>query len=376
MEFSFFRKNAEKVRKEMQKRGIDVCILTNQQKYSYIAGTFHNDFNLGNCLFVWKDKEPTFLVALAERRRLMYEGYITDVRNWIPDYADLQPKSFNDCVGEVLREFECGSKVIAIESPSIPWVFYDFLTKQFPRAEFVDCEEMLNELMMVKDEEELELTRRCCAIADAGTRQIIENAHVGITEAELMGHAEKEMRRLGASYYYTPNQCLFGMRLGGGDHMPTDRILVNNSMIYYDLHPVWNEYRTDSFRTMAFGEPDKDYMKMMEVIRRIIPELNAKMILGASTVDIERWYLDEMKKAGYPDRGSVPLGHGIGTGHLPPFFFRSKNDILKENVLISVCGHINNPELMISFALEYIICIKPGRPEIMTHWPLDLIIIK
>jgi Xaa-Pro aminopeptidase len=376
MEFSFFRKNLAKVQKEMQKRGIDVCIINHQQKYSYIAGTFHNDFNLGNCLFVWKEGEPTFLVALAERGRLMYEGYIKDVRCWLPNYAGLKPKSFNECVGEILREHDCANKVIAAELPSIQYVFYDFLIKEFPKAEFIDGEEMLDDIMMIKDEEELELTRRCCAIADAGTRQMIENAHVGITEAELMGHAEKEMRRLGASYYYSPNQCLFGQRLGCADHMPTDRILVNGNYIYYDLHPVWNEYRTDSYRTMLFGEPNKPMNKMMDVIRRIIPELNAKMIPGTSTLETEIWYLEELQKAGYPDRGSVPLGHGIGTGHLPPFFYRDKDDILKENTLISLCAHIGDMANNLVFALEYIVCVKPKKPEIMTRWPLDLIVIK
>jgi Xaa-Pro dipeptidase len=158
--------------------------------------------------------------------------------------------------------------------------------------------------------------------------------------------------------------------------MPSDRILVNDSFIYYDLHPVWNEYRTDSFRTVAFGEPDKPYMKMMDAIRKIIPELNAKMIPGESTLDIEKWYLAELEKAGYPDNGSVPLGHGIGTGHLPPFFYRDKDDILKENTLISLCPHIGDLENMCVFGMEFILCVKPKRPEILTRWPIDLIILK
>ena len=51
MNYSFFRRNAEKVRAELRKRGIDVMILTHQQKYSYVSGNFHNDFNLGDCIF-------------------------------------------------------------------------------------------------------------------------------------------------------------------------------------------------------------------------------------------------------------------------------------------------------------------------------------
>jgi Xaa-Pro aminopeptidase len=77
---------------------------------------------------------------------------------------------------------------------------YDHLAKNLPDATIVDGEKMINDVMMKKDEEELALIRRACGIADAGTRKILENVRVGVTEAELIGHAELEMRRLGASY--------------------------------------------------------------------------------------------------------------------------------------------------------------------------------
>ena len=375
MNYSFFRRNAEKVRAELRKRGIDVMILTHQQKYSYVSGNFHNDFNLGNCIFVWADQEPTLLVAIAEWRRLKYEGYIKDIRFWKSPYSGMEPVSFLEVANQILHEHDCEQATIAVELPSIPYRLYHDLETEFPRATIVDGEKMINDIMMIKDEEELEITRRVCAMGDAAQQKIIEYARVGITEAELMGHCEQEMRRLGATWYYTPNQCNFGARIGGGDHLPPGKILRRNDVFYTDFHPVWHEYRTDTFRTWCFGEPSREFRKMTDTIEGIIPELNAKLVPGASTKEIEHWYHDRLAQAGYPDNGSVPLGHGIGTGHLPPYFMDDEDVILKPNTLISVNSHIYDLNEDFAFTLEYIVCVKERKLELLTKFPLGLVCI-
>lgn len=163
MNYSFFRRNAEKVRAELRKRGIDVMILTHQQKYSYVSGNFHNDFNLGNCIFVWADQEPTLLVAIAEWRRLKYEGYIKDIRFWKSPYSGMEPVSFLEVANQILHEHDCEQATIAVELPSIPYRLYHDLETEFPGATIVDGEKMINDIMMIKDEEELEITRRVCS---------------------------------------------------------------------------------------------------------------------------------------------------------------------------------------------------------------------
>lgn len=375
MNYSFFKTNAEKVRKMMREKGYDVLILTHQQKYSYVSGNFHNDFNLGNCIFMWPNGEPTLLTATAEWRRLKYEGYIQDKRFWRSPYAGMDPKPFFDVVGEILRERGIEKSTIALEMPSVPAVMFNYLAKEFSRANLVDGESDLNYVMMIKDEEELEITRRVAAMGDAAQQKVVEFARVGITEAELMGHCEQEMRRLGATWYYTPNQCNFGARIGGGDHLPSDKIMRRNEVFYTDFHPVWHEYRTDTFRTWCFGEPSKEFRKMTDTIEEIIPELNARLMPGASTKDIEHWYHDKLEEVGYPDHGSVPLAHGIGTGHLPPFFMDNNDMILEPNTLLAVNSHIYDLKEDFAFTLEYMACVKERGLELMTKFPLGLVCI-
>ena len=374
MNYSFFEKNAEKVRKVMREKGIDVFVLTFQQKISYVLGTYHNDWNAGNCVFLWANGDPTLLVSVSEKGRLMFEGYVKDVQFWNSAFYGLKPSTFIGRAVEILKDHGMERANIAVEEASISWRIYDGLRKALPNACFGDGEEMINDVMMNKDEEELELMRRVCAIADAGMQAIIDNAKVGVTEAALMGHAEAEMRRLGCAYYYTPNQCNFDNRVIC-DHIPTDRILQPGNKICFDLHPAWHEYRADYFRTLSVGTPDAKYAKMAEFITEVAHELNSRLVPGASTKEIEIWFRERVKKGGYPDRAMKDIGHGIGTGHLPPFFLTDKEWILKENTIISICPYIYDPGNY-SLLMEYCVRVcEDGGPELLNKHPLGLVVV-
>jgi len=373
MNYSFFRKNAEKVRKVMREKGIDVFILTNQQKISYVAGTYHNDWNAGNAVFLWANREPTLLVSNNEKGRVEIEGYIKDIQYWNLAFTDVTPSTFIERSVEVLKEYGCEKSVIAVEEPSINWRFYNNLITKLPNATFVDGEDMINEIMMIKDEEELEIMRRVCAISDAGTQAIIENVRVGITEAELIGYAELAMRKLGCTYYYTPNQCCFDNRIHC-DHVPTDRVLRIGDKICYDLHPVWHEYRSDHFRTIAFGQPDKEYAKMADFLTDTLHKLNEMLIPGQSTSEIERWFRAKVKEGGYPDVGIRDIGHGIGTGHLPPFFLQDKDWILQENSVVCISPYIFDPGNY-NLLMEYMVIVRKNGPEFLHKHKLGLIVV-
>lgn len=369
--YSVYAKNAERVRKEMRKKKIDVCLLTFQQKISYVTGVYHNDWNAGNCVFMWANQDPTLLVSVSEKGRLMFEGYIKDVRFWNPAFYGLTPSTFVEETINILREREMDRKVIGIEEGQISWRVYDALRKAFPDAEFVDCEDMLNEIMMDKDEEEIEAMRHVCAISDAGMQAIMDNARVGISESELVGHAELAMRKHGVGWWYTPNQLCFDNRVLC-DHIPQDRTLKVGDKISFDLHPSWKEYRSDHFRTLAFGEPDKEYRKMADFITQVAYDFNDKLVVGASTSEVAIWYREKIKQGGYTDRAMKDIGHGIGTGHLPPFFTLDREWILKENNIISVCAYIYDPGKW-SLLLEYCVRVrKEGSPEMLHKHPLEL----
>jgi len=373
MIYTFYERQAEKVRKVLRERDIDVLILTNQQKISYVAGTYHNDYMCNTAVFLWANGEPTLLTAILEEGRLMFEGYIKDVQFWNGPYYGLEVSSFSERSVEILRERGMEKGTIAVEEPSISWAVYSTLRADLPHANFIDGEKLINEVMMIKDSEELSIMRRVSAIADVGLQAIKEGAKIGITECNLAGIAEYAMRELGCSYFYSPNQVSFDNRVIT-DHIPSNNILQPGDKIDVDLHPVWEEYRGDLERTLSFGKPDKEYEKMAEVCTEAAYDMVKSLRPGVSTRDIEVNFRERIKKAGYSDPVLKDLGHGIGTGHLPPLI--SMEDIkLQDNMIVSICPYIYSSGKSSTFVMEFCVLVHKDGGIPLNKEPLGLIIL-
>jgi len=367
-------RRAEKVREVLRERGIDVLVITHQQKIIYVNGTYHSDWNAGSTVFLWAKDNPTLLAVVSEKGRLMFESHlIKDVQYWNLPFYGLKPISWPEKCIEILKEHGVEKGNIAIEEPSIPWILYSKLREELPRATFVNGEDLINEVMRVKDDEEFSLIQRASAIADAGLQAVIEAVRVGITEAQLAGVAERAMRELDCAYFYNPTQMNFDNRVNC-DHIPTDRILQRGDKIGLDFHPVWKEYRGDYFRTLSFGKPIEGYEKVADICTEAAYGMVKSLVPGASTSEIALTFQERIKSAGYTDKAPKDLGHGIGTGHLPPLVCAGLNWTLKENEVISISPYIYDPGNY-SFLMEFLVHVREGGGVPLNKHPLGLIVI-
>ena len=366
-------RRAEKVREVLREKGIDVIMLTHLEKILYVAGTYHNDWNEGNCVFLWANEDPTLLTVCSEKGRLWLEGYIRDIRYWNFPFAGLEPISFQDKCIEILHERGLEKGNIAVLEPSINWVTYSRLREEFPQANFVNGEDLINEVMRVKDEEELSLLKRVAGMADAAFQAVIDNVRVGITEAELAGIGEQEMRELGCAYWYSPTQMSFDNRVIA-DHIPSENVLQRGDIIGCDFHGVWKQYRSDYYRTLCFGKPGREWEKMAENCCKLGNEMIDSLRPGNSTKQIAMAFREGVKSAGYPDPAPKDLGHGIGTAHLPPLFCVGENWTLKENEVVVPCPYIHDPGNYTFLNEITVLAHKNGGIPLNKH-PLEVIVV-
>jgi len=364
---------AERVRQVLREKGIDVFLLTNLQKILYTAGTYHNDWNAGNGVFLWANDKPTLLTVCSEKGRLWHEGYIRDVEYWNFPFYGLKPITFAEKAIEILHKRGMQKAVIAIEEPSINYGVYTQLQKAFPEATFVNGEELINDVMRVKDEEEIALLKRIAAMADAATEAVMENMKVGVTESQLAGIGEKVMRDLGCAYFYTPTQISFDNRVIC-DHLPSEDVLQRGDIIGTDFHGVWKEYRSDYYRTISFGKPKREYEKMADVCTELGLKMIKSMKPGSSSKEIATTFTEGVLSAGYTDPAPKDLGHGIGTGHLPPIICSGWDWTLMENEVLVPCPYIHVPGEY-TFIIEIMVQVtKNGGVPLSCH-PLGLLVV-
>lgn len=256
----------------------------------------------------------------------------------------------------------------------IPYPWLSLWKEKMPHAKFIDGDELMDRVMTIKDDEEIALLRQVCAIADTGMEALMKEFRVGMKECEVAGIVEKAMRNAGAYYFYAPTQVNSCGEIAA-DHCPSEKIIQRGTVLKIDLHPVYKGYRADYLRSFSIGKPSEEVKKMAEVMREGAQEMFEACVPGAKVADIARRNRERVERAGYTHYPHHDLGHGIGTGHLPPLFTTSSTWELKENMVVVPNSHVTIHGVQ-TVKMEFQVWVTKTKPELLQKsTPLDLVVL-
>src|SRR5437868_2423259 len=126
---------------------------------------------------------------------------------------------------------------------------------------------MVERLRGVKDENELALLRRACAIADAAMERAVAELHEGVTERDIGLDIDSFMRRKGAdSIAFLLIQ--FGARSSLPHGEPLKTPLQQGQFILIDIGPSIEGYNADLTRTFVFGKADDKQREVYDAVLR------------------------------------------------------------------------------------------------------------
>jgi len=374
MIYAYHEDRIRRIRKMMSEEGFDAVVLTNLTSIAYTAGTFHSVWNSGVAVIVPLEGEITLLLPLGDSFRCKPETWITDLRAWTPTFWNIPKIDYETLLTDVIKEKKLTDKVIGFEEEVLLWTTYKRLKETLPKVKFKDVTRSMFGVMVIKDAEEIELSRQAAAITDNGVYAALEVMKPGNTELDLAAAADFAMRKGGAEMYYAPSTISADYRLGP-DHNPTERILQKGDIVKMDFHPVYKNYRADRMTVTVIGKPSPEFKKMCDAIAEGNQAMLEASVPGATGADIDRAFNKVIEKAGYKNLDTTwYLGHGIGTGHLPPMIHPDDQTVLKPNMVICLNPLIFRPGIH-SFMLEYMIRVTEGKPELLHKTPIELIVL-
>jgi len=120
----------------------------------------------------------------------------------------------------------------------------EILKESLPKAKFLNALEVIDRATYVKDAEEIKLLKQAAAIADAAQERVRESLCVGMSEMEIAGIGELEMRRLGSEFHWPvtgSSEIASGHRTCynmGGCTPPTEKLLQRGENLLVDLAEV------------------------------------------------------------------------------------------------------------------------------------------
>lgn len=277
-------------------------------------------------------------VADGDRTRFCTDGrYTTQSAAEVPDLPRLIARPVDTAL---LRTAAAG--MIGFEADAITVSAHGALRRALDERgdiELTPTSGMVEELRAVKDPGEINALLRACGVADQAFAELIEAGGIrpGRTEREVGLDLDQRMRVLGASDPSFETIVATGANSAIPHHRPTAAVLGAGDLVKFDFGATVDGYHSDMTRTVVLGEPADWQREIHELVLAAQRAGREACVVGANGADIDQASRDVITDAGYGDRFTHGLGHGLGLQvHEAPSLAAGSASIMAADMCVTV----------------------------------------
>jgi|GEM_PF-1542269 len=150
--------------------------------------------------------------------------------------------------------------------------------KEKMKAKMTPASGVVENLRMIKSEQEIEKLRKAAEIADLTFAHILGVIRPGITEKAIADEMEFFMRKNGADCSAFDLIVASGPRAALPHGVASDKTIGNGDMVILDFGAYYQGYRSDMTRTVAVGDPGNRLKEVYQIVWR--PNCHASKVCG------------------------------------------------------------------------------------------------
>ncbi|PAQ05444.1 hypothetical protein CIT26_30530 [Mesorhizobium temperatum] len=328
-----YKLRLNKLRRLIEHKEFDAALITSTDSVFYLTGFRYQPF-----------ERPFFLVVRPEGDlvivtfRLEAENIATiPLEHRTLEYAEYparEGETYLDALAEVIG----GHDVIAVE-PSMPAALLQALDHFSPMVE-----PLVERLRLVKSPYEISRIERAAHFSDLGLRMILDAARIG---ASIQGGYDRipELRKAivegeGKFDQYTSSIWLgvWAAPFSAQPHRfpePTDIFGEGPNVGLSFLRA--NGYSAETERTFFLHRPSAEQAAVFATMLAACNVAYDILRPGVSAHDVDHKVMSFLRSEGFGGNLLHRTGHGIGMGgHEGPLLAEGSDDILQENMVISV----------------------------------------
>lgn len=304
-----------------------------------------------------REGEPCFIAPQLYEDQLRRDTPVVDLRIW---HDGEDPTRV---LRDALREKAPRARRVLVEDRMWASSLLSLLAAR-PDVQVDLASTVLAELRVRKDDEELELLRRAAAIVDETFEWVCGERIAGMTELELAGAIEAEMRQRGAEGIAFETLVASGPNGALPHHRAGSREIRRGDVVILDYGCRVGGYHSDITRTVVCGRPEEDevsevYQRVREAQRRAV----AAVCSGVPAQAIDRTARSLISESGYGERFIHRTGHGIGLEvHEPPYIVEGNVRPLEAGMTFSVEPGVYLPGRF-GIRIEDIVAVTPQGVE-------------
>ncbi|WP_088070119.1 M24 family metallopeptidase [Gottfriedia luciferensis] len=363
------QKRLEALQDFLQKEHIQGGLITSRHNIFYLSQFDYDPHERFVGIFVFAKRDPIFITPEMEVQMLKEAGW----NNQIISYTDsANPwKLIRDAIqdGNGINRF-------AVEKHAISYFYVENLKQIMCDAEFVALDDKLTEMRLVKEDNEIAILREAAAFADYGVQVGIENLKEGITELEVLGKIEYELKKKGIREMSFLPIVLFGQNASNPHGISGENKLKKGDPVLFDLGVKYKGYCSDITRTVFYDHVNNE----LETIYNIVLQANLAGVeacqAGSRIGDVDLAARNIIQSAGYGDFFPHRIGHGLGIEiHESPSMNEANDGILKRGMVLTVEPGIYLTEIG-GIRIEDDLVVTENGYEVLTKFSKTLLVVR
>lgn len=276
---------------------------------------------------------------------------------------------------DILSDFIKDGEVVGVDK-IWPARFLLPVMKNCLNVDFINGSYIVDEMRMIKDEEEKELMRKASSINDQAMDDMIHAFNEGITENEMANKLLEFYANHGGEGFSFSPIVGYGPNGADGHHGCDDTPLKDGDSIVIDMGCMYKGYCSDMTRTVFYKSVSEKQKEVYNLVLKA--QLAAEAIIkpGVRLCDIDKTARDIITEGGYGPQFNHRLGHFIGREVHEYGDVSSKFDMpVEEGMIFSI-----EPGVYIDgefgVRIEDLVLVTKDGCEILNKYPKDLIVIK
>jgi len=224
-----------------------------------------------------------------------------------------------------------------------------------------------------KDADELVRMRGAAAFADQVMQSAFKLLKPGIRELEISAEIEYQMKALGGSGFAFETIVAAGANSAYPHARPTSKRLRKNELVVLDLGVILAHYCSDISRTVVVGKATPRVRQWHRAVQEAQSAAIEAVQAGASCGDVDNAARKVLARHRLDRYFTHSTGHGLGIEvHEDPRVARGQRQLLEPGNVITIEPGVYVPGVG-GIRIEDEVAVHPGRTEVLTRTPRDLI---
>lgn len=242
-------------------------------------------------------------------------------------------------------------------------------------CDVVRADKMIIDMKMVKSHAEIDIMRHAAQISEKAMGVVLGILHPGMTEAQVVGEAEREIRSLGAENEAYPMWCLSGANTRHAIGRPdADKTIRQGELVQLQFGARVAGYASSIGRPIAMRGVRAEILELMEIGLEAHWETIRALRAGIPANEVSKAYEAVLARRGA--KGCNLYGPCHGTGLMEgehPWIESNSDYILKENVSYCVDTFLRREDYGLRW--EDQVVLLSDSAEMFTNKHLEVMVV-